>query len=32
MAQQRLAGGANVYLTVDCVLAGLFSKENKEAK
>jgi len=30
-AQQRLAGGANVYLSVDGVLAGLFSKENREA-
>lgn len=29
-AQQRLAGGANVYLTVDGALAGLFSKENRE--
>ncbi len=31
-AQQNLAGGASVYLTLDGVLASLFIKENKEAK
>ena len=29
-AQQRLSGGANVYLTIDGALAGLFIKENEE--
>ena len=29
-AQQRIAGGANVYLTVDGALTGLFIKENEE--
>lgn len=29
-AQQNLAGGASVYLTLDGVLAGLFIKENRE--
>ncbi len=31
-AQQRLSGGANVYLTLDTTLAGLFIKENEEPK
>ncbi len=31
-AQQRLSGGANVYLTLDTTLAGLFIKENEESK
>ncbi len=29
-AQQNLAGGASVYLTLDGVLARLFIKENRE--